>query len=153
VLQLEHGQPMIFGKNRDKGIRRKSDGDVEVVQIGNGITESDLIIHDAHHPLPSYASSVSHMEGRPNFPTPIGVFRAWGDVPRYEDVMNEQIQAVIAKRGPGESRQAAVALATPGKSNSSLFHHRIVLRDVLLRRRPCRLFPTLYRRYRAGPHH
>jgi 2-oxoglutarate ferredoxin oxidoreductase subunit beta len=102
VLQLEHGQPMIFGKNRDKGIRRKSDGDFEVVQLANGITASDLIVHDAHHPLPSYAFQLSHMEGRSNFPTPIGVFRAWGDVPRYEDVMNEQVRAVIAKRGPGD---------------------------------------------------
>src|SRR6266850_1919231 len=75
---------------------------VEILQLGNGITESDLIVHDAHHPLPSYAFQLSHMEGRPNFPTPIGVFRAWGDVPRYEDVMNEQVQAVIAKRGPGD---------------------------------------------------
>ena len=42
VLQLEHGKPLVFGKNRDKGIRRKTDGDIEVVQLGNGVTESDL---------------------------------------------------------------------------------------------------------------
>src|SRR5207253_1894920 len=42
VLQLEHGKPLVYGKNRDKGIRRKSDGDIETVQLGNGITESDL---------------------------------------------------------------------------------------------------------------
>jgi len=50
VLQLEHGKPLVFGKNRDKGIRRKPDGDFEVVQLGNGITESDLVVHDMHHP-------------------------------------------------------------------------------------------------------
>ena len=38
IMQLEHGKPLIFGKNRDKGIRRKSDGDIEVVQLGNGVT-------------------------------------------------------------------------------------------------------------------
>src|ERR1700732_4550676 len=101
VLQLEHGKPLIFGKNRDKGIRRKSDGDIEVVPLGNGITESDLVIHDAHHPRPSYAFLLSHMEHRPGFPTPIGVLRAWDDLPRYEDVMNQQIKDVIAKRGAG----------------------------------------------------
>ncbi len=90
------------GKNRDKGIRRKSDGDIEVVALGNGITESDLVIHDAHHPRPSYAFLLSHMEHRPGFPTPLGVFRAWDDLPRYEDVMNQQIKDVIAKRGPGD---------------------------------------------------
>ncbi len=103
VLQLEHGKPLIFGKNHDKGIRRKPDGDIEVVQLGNGIAESDLIVHDAHHPRPSYAFLLSHMEHRPGFPTPIGVFRAWDDLPRYEDVMHQQIKDVIAKRGPGRS--------------------------------------------------
>ena len=102
VMQLEHGKPLVFGKNHDKGIRRKSDGDIEVVQLGNGITESDLVIHDAHHPRPSYGFLLSHMEHRPGFPTPIGVFRAWDDLPRYEDVMNQQIKDVIAKRGPGD---------------------------------------------------
>jgi len=102
VIQIEHGKPLIFGKNKDKGIRRKPDGDIEVVALGNGISESDLIVHDAHHPRPSYAFLLSHMEHRPGFPTPLGVFRAWDDLPRYEDVMNEQIQAVIAKKGRGD---------------------------------------------------
>jgi 2-oxoglutarate/2-oxoacid ferredoxin oxidoreductase subunit beta len=102
IIQLEHGRPLVFGKNRDQGIRRKTDGDIEVVQLGNGITESDLIIHDAHHPRASYAFLLSHMEHRPGFPTPIGVLRAWDDLPRYEDVMNQQINDVIAKRGPGD---------------------------------------------------
>jgi 2-oxoglutarate ferredoxin oxidoreductase subunit beta len=42
------------------------------------------------------------MEHRPGFPTPIGVLRAWDDLPRYEDVMKDQIQEVVAKRGPGD---------------------------------------------------
>ncbi|HEY2547914.1 MAG TPA: hypothetical protein VGI46_17715 [Candidatus Acidoferrum sp.] len=50
------------------------------------------------HPTPSSF----HMEHRPGFPTPIGVLRAWDDLPRYEDVMNAQIKDVIAKRGPGD---------------------------------------------------
>jgi 2-oxoglutarate/2-oxoacid ferredoxin oxidoreductase subunit beta len=102
VIQLEHGKPLVFGKNRDKGIRRASDGDIEVVPLGNGITESDLVVHNAHHPRPSYAFLLSHMEHRPGFPTPIGVIRAWDDVPRYEDVMNQQVKDVIAKRGTGD---------------------------------------------------
>ena len=102
VIQLEHGKPLVFGKNRDKGIRRKPDGDIEVVALGNGISESDLIVHDAHHPRPSYAFLLSHMEHRPDFPTPIGVLRAWDDLPRYEDVINEQVQEIIAKKGPGD---------------------------------------------------
>jgi hypothetical protein len=42
------------------------------------------------------------MEERPGFPTPIGVLRAWDALPRYEDVINEQVQMVIQKKGPGD---------------------------------------------------
>jgi 2-oxoglutarate ferredoxin oxidoreductase subunit beta len=42
------------------------------------------------------------MEHREGFPTPIGVLRAWDDLPRYEDVINQQIADVQAKRGPGD---------------------------------------------------
>jgi len=45
---------------------------------------------------------LSHMEHRPGFPTPIGVFRAWDDLPRYEDVMNEQVREIIANKGAGD---------------------------------------------------
>jgi 2-oxoglutarate/2-oxoacid ferredoxin oxidoreductase subunit beta len=102
VIQLEHGKALIFGKNRDKGIRRKPDGDIEVVALGNGISESDLIVHDAHHPRASYAFLLSHMEHRPGFPTPIGILRDWDDLPRYEDVVVQQVQEVIQKKGAGD---------------------------------------------------
>jgi 2-oxoglutarate ferredoxin oxidoreductase subunit beta len=101
VIQLEHGKPLVFGKNRDKGIRMNG-LDMEVVQLGNGVTEKDLLIHDAHHLEAAYAFQLSQMEKRPGFPTPIGVLRSWEDVPRYEDVMNQQINDIIAKRGAGD---------------------------------------------------
>ena len=59
-------------------------------------------MHDEHHPRPAYAFMLAHMEQRPGFPTPIGVLRAWEDVPRYEDVIKSQIADVTAKRGPGD---------------------------------------------------
>ena len=46
MLVLEHGKPMIFGKDRDKGIRLNG-LHPEVVTIGeNGVTEADLLVHD-----------------------------------------------------------------------------------------------------------
>ena len=101
VVQLEHGKPLIFGKNRDKGIRL-SGFELEVVQLGNGITENDLLVHDEHHPRPAYAFLLAHMENRPGFPTPIGVLRSWNDVPRYEDVISKQIRDVQERRGKGD---------------------------------------------------
>src|SRR6202162_5257867 len=101
VIQLEHGKPLIFGKNRDKGIRMNG-FDLEVVQLGNGVTEKDLLVHDEHHPRAAYAFLLAHMEQRPGFPTPIGVLRSWDHVPRYEDMINDQIREVQAKRGKGD---------------------------------------------------
>jgi 2-oxoglutarate/2-oxoacid ferredoxin oxidoreductase subunit beta len=101
VVQLEHGKPLIFGKNRDKGIRLTG-LELEVVALGNGITEKDLLVHDEHHPRASYAFMLAHMESRPGFPTPIGVLRSWPDVPRYEDVINAQLQEVQARKGKGD---------------------------------------------------
>jgi len=99
VLYLEHGKPMVFGKDRDKGIRMNG-AHPEVVTIGeNGITESDLLVHDIYLKDPSVAFMLARME-QPDFPQPVGIFRAV-ERPTYEDLMDEQIDAAIAKSGPG----------------------------------------------------
>ena len=52
-LFVEHGKPMIFGKNKDKGLVLEG-GELKVVNIGeNGITENDILVHDAHNPDPA----------------------------------------------------------------------------------------------------
>jgi 2-oxoglutarate ferredoxin oxidoreductase subunit beta len=104
VVYLEHGKPLIFGKNRDKGIRRDANGDLEIVPLGNGggFAEKDLIVHNAGHPRAAYAFHLSHMEHLPGFPTPIGVFRSRDDLPRYEDVMAGQISSVAERLGKGD---------------------------------------------------
>jgi 2-oxoglutarate ferredoxin oxidoreductase subunit beta len=102
VVQLEHGKPLVFGKNRDKGIRLNG-LELEVVALGTGgITEKDLLVHNENDRRPSYAFLLSQMELQPEFPTPIGVLRAWPDVPRYEDVIAGQIRDVQSKRGLGD---------------------------------------------------
>ena len=99
VLYLEHGKPMVFGKNRDKGIRMNG-AHPEVVTIGeNGITENDLLVHDIHLNDPSVAFMLARME-QPEFPQPVGIFRAI-ERPTYEEMLVGQIDASIAKSGPG----------------------------------------------------
>ena len=99
VLYLEHGKPMVFGKNRDKGIRMNG-ALPEVVAIGeNGVTENDLLVHDINLKDPSVAFMLARME-QPEFPQPVGIFRAI-DRPTYEDMMIDQIDASIAKAGSG----------------------------------------------------
>ena len=99
ALYLEHGKPMVFGKNREKGIRMNG-ALPEVVTIGeNGITENDLLVHDIYLKDPSVAFMLARME-QPEFPQPVGIFRAI-ERPTYEDMMGDQIDAAIAKSGPG----------------------------------------------------
>jgi 2-oxoglutarate ferredoxin oxidoreductase subunit beta len=94
TIELEHGKPLIFGKNRDKGIRLNGI-DPEVVELGKGISEDDLLFHDEHAPTATLAYLLSRMM-QPEFPEPIGVFRAV-EAPRYEECLNEQIAAAKKK--------------------------------------------------------
>jgi len=95
-LLLEHGKPLIFGKGRDKGIRMRGHS-LEVVRLGDGAAESDLIVHDEHDDALAFLLSTMQP---PKFPTPIGVFRA---VQRssYEEAINTQIEQSRGRQGEG----------------------------------------------------
>jgi 2-oxoglutarate/2-oxoacid ferredoxin oxidoreductase subunit beta len=95
VVEIEHGKPLIFGKNRDKGIRLNG-MQLEVVDLNKGIQEDDLLFHDEKMQEPTLAYLLSRMR-HPEFPEPIGVFRAV-DRPRYEEQLNTQIEEARAKR-------------------------------------------------------
>src|SRR5919202_714971 len=101
VLYLEHGKPMVFGKDRDRGIRMNGTRP-EVIQLGSetGLNENDCLVHDVHIEDPSVAFMLARME-QPEFPQPVGIFR---DVRRetYEDLLAQQINSAIAKFGPGD---------------------------------------------------
>jgi len=99
TLYLEHGKPLIFGKDRSKGIRLNG-LDPEVVTLGNGIAQDDLLIHDEKAEEPSLAYLLSRMV-YPRFPECIGVFRAV-ERPTYEELVNKQIEDVIKTKGKGK---------------------------------------------------
>jgi 2-oxoglutarate/2-oxoacid ferredoxin oxidoreductase subunit beta len=95
-LVLEHGKPLIFGKNRDKGIRMNGQR-AEVVALGNGVTADDLIVHDETNL--SLAFMLANFE--PPMPTPIGVFYATSR-PTFDGAVNLQLKEARAKQGPGD---------------------------------------------------
>ena len=88
VLFLEHGKPMIFGKDGDRGIRMNG-MHPEVVQLGGDVKEADLLVHDETRADPAYAFILSRMHW-PEFPEPLGVFRAV-ERPTYDALMDAQI--------------------------------------------------------------
>ena len=73
-LWLEHGQPMIFGANKNKGLILNG-FHLEIVTIGeNGVTEADILVHDAHCEDSTMHSMLIRMHA-PNFPVAFGVIR------------------------------------------------------------------------------
>lgn len=100
TLELVHGKPMIFGKNRDKGIRLNG-MDPEVVELGKGISEDDLLFHDEKAAEPSLAYLLSRMRHEDGFPEPIGVFRAV-EAPQYDAMINDQVTQATSERGVGD---------------------------------------------------
>jgi 2-oxoglutarate ferredoxin oxidoreductase subunit beta len=99
TLFLEHGKPMIFGKDRNKGIRLNG-LEPEVVNLGSGITVDDLLIHDERAEEPSLAYLLSRMV-HPAFPECVGVYRCV-QRPTYEELLEKQLQDVIQKKGRGK---------------------------------------------------
>ncbi|HZZ83363.1 MAG TPA: 2-oxoacid:ferredoxin oxidoreductase subunit beta [Anaeromyxobacteraceae bacterium] len=102
ILRMEQGKPLLFGKDNKKGIRfNPQTVHLEVVTLGeNGITEKDILVHDATHSDPTIAFMLANLTGKPGFPTPIGVFR---DVrlPTCDELTWQQIEEVTAKKGQG----------------------------------------------------
>ena len=102
TIRLEHGKPLIFGKERDKGIRLNG-LKLEVVELGRGISESDLLVHDIHASEPHLANMLARMD-YPDFPVPLGVFRSIAK-PTYDELMEDQVQDAISRYGAGNLEQ------------------------------------------------
>ena len=95
TIVLRHGEKMIFGKNRDKGIVLDGMG-LRVVTIGeNGITEDDILVHDAHSENVGIHMMLADMK-YPDFPVALGVIRdVKSDV--YDEGVRQQVNDVKAK--------------------------------------------------------
>src|SRR2546428_3334250 len=93
-IYLEHGKPIRFGEEGERGVRQRADGSVELVEVTD---ESELLVHDAHHAEPSAAFALSRLTQSTVGATPMGIFR---DVERpvYDDLMAQQLAAAREKQ-------------------------------------------------------
>ena len=95
-LILEHGKPMIFGAENEKGLVFDN-GKLKVVKIGeNGVTEDDILVHDAMEVDPTLHLALINM-ALPDFPVAFGVIRAV-PAPVYDTEMVAQIKEVQQTR-------------------------------------------------------
>jgi 2-oxoglutarate ferredoxin oxidoreductase subunit beta len=88
-LHIDHGKPMLFGKDNQKGL--KLNGlKLEVVTLGeNGISEKDILVHDAHEPDSTLHMMLVRLKP-PEFPMVLGVIREVA-APAYSEKMAEEI--------------------------------------------------------------
>ena len=101
TLMVEHGQPLIFGAQKDKGI--VLDGFTPRVVSLNDVSANDLWIHDEHNRakanlLVRFFDDAT-VEG--HFPRPFGVFYSEARF-TYEQAFNQQIEDIIASKGAGD---------------------------------------------------
>lgn len=101
TIFLEQGKPLVFGANRDKGIKFEGFKPV-VVNLNDGYSADDLWIHDERD---FYKAQIlvrifddPRIEG--HFPRPFGVFYET-ERPTYETVMTEQMEETTRRKGPG----------------------------------------------------
>ena len=92
VIELEHGEPIRFGTERERGVARTPDGDLQVVELAD-VREDALVRHDAHRDNPSFAFALSRLGELDGGATPIGIFRQVARESTFSALSNELSEA------------------------------------------------------------
>jgi 2-oxoglutarate ferredoxin oxidoreductase subunit beta len=100
LIDLQHGEPIRFGEENEKGVMVDSNGEAHVVDV-DAVGESNIVIHDETRANPSLAFALSRISGGPFMPTPMGVFRAVAR-PEYGAEVSRQLAHVQEVKGPGD---------------------------------------------------
>ena len=97
AIYVRHGEPLIFGENREYGLVQQGFG-LKIVKIGeDGITEKDILVHDAHCQDDTLQLKLALMGNGDGFPVALGVIRDV-EAPTYDDCVTAQLEEVKAKK-------------------------------------------------------
>jgi len=102
TIQLEHAQPLVFGKERKRGLRLNG-LDLELVDLTDGAPQN-LLVHDESRQNPAYASLLATLGSTAEMPLAMGVLRSIA-APRYEDEVRTQIETVKKQQPPADLAQ------------------------------------------------
>jgi 2-oxoglutarate/2-oxoacid ferredoxin oxidoreductase subunit beta len=91
-IRLEHGEPIRFGPDGERGVVRRGIGRLELADIAE-VGEDALVVHDAEREDPGLAFELAQLSQRPTGPTPIGVFRSVKRPVYGEDLQRELEEA------------------------------------------------------------
>jgi 2-oxoglutarate ferredoxin oxidoreductase subunit beta len=108
VVVLEHGKPMIFGMDNNKGIRLNG-LTPEVIDISNGkFSINDVWVHDEFDKASARSHILSKFTEMEGFPTPIGIFKQ-EIKSTYDSDFHEQIENIKKTKGKGDLRKILFA--------------------------------------------
>ncbi len=100
MIDLVHGEPILFGADHRRGVMMASDGHLRLVDVADaGIDQ--ILIHDVHHPYPSLAFALARLNRDDHSPTPFGVFREV-ERPEFASSVSAQLAAASEAKGPGD---------------------------------------------------
>jgi 2-oxoglutarate/2-oxoacid ferredoxin oxidoreductase subunit beta len=101
TVSLNPGEKVVYGKDKDKGLKITKDGVVKC-------SASEADVWDPTNESAGAAFAYSHLDSQPDMPQPLGVFRAV-EATIYEEGVNAQVEAAIAKKGAGEMKDLVYA--------------------------------------------
>jgi 2-oxoglutarate ferredoxin oxidoreductase subunit beta len=110
LIPLQHGQPIRFGADAEKGVMLDGQGRARIVDIAD-VGEAAILVHDEHREEPGLAFMLSRLARGPYEPTPIGVFRAVEHAD-YGTAMQRQLAEAQQRQGPGELASLLGSLGT-----------------------------------------
>jgi len=95
TVWCEHGKPLVFGADNNKGIRL-NDSHPEVIELGGEFSAADCLVHDeTDRNLVSIYARMNH----PDFPEPMGVLYADPSRPTYEELVHRQVEQQVEGKG------------------------------------------------------
>jgi 2-oxoglutarate ferredoxin oxidoreductase subunit beta len=77
MINLVHGEPILFGADRQRGVMMGSDGFLQIVEVAD-VGIENILVHDQHHAFPSLAFALGRLNTDDHSPTPFGIFRSVG---------------------------------------------------------------------------
>jgi 2-oxoglutarate ferredoxin oxidoreductase subunit beta len=100
MINLVHGEPILFGAERQRGVMMGSDGLLRIVEVAE-VGIENILVHNQHTHFPSLAFALGRLNTDDHSPTPFGVFRDV-DRPEYASAVGSQLAAAAEKKGPGD---------------------------------------------------
>jgi len=100
MIDLVHGEPILFGPENEHGVMQGTDGFLHIVDVAD-VGLDRILIHDEKNEHSSLAYALARLNSDDHSPTPFGVFR---DVERaeYTQLVGDQVMEASAQKGPGD---------------------------------------------------